>query len=517
MNFHSYLERDLMHALTCSSLLLLALGNTAWSAGYTYDVTRRDCINGSGATGRNAEWGICSDQSGKDLSGSHHSAENVTGSDFSFASLSRSNFDAAILDYSILNSASFDAASLERAKLNGIKGEAANFESSRLQEATFRGSDLNTASFANAQADLVDFTQARLNNAVFQQAQITEAKFRSAALSKANFNQARSSAADFSNAQAPGSDFRNADLSLAIFRGADISRTNMFKANIDLADFRNAVVKGADLRAENFASADWRGAKFDASTVLPIARDEAVRIGMIFDSELPWSTTVGAEYGASIGNHGGLRVKLSGSESPQPVITVTQSGMSSTDTYTYNLATEELSFESKPSPSPKKTLTPASPEYIEYLSILKKKMAFVLLPESYLRGDMSPPINSNKNFALVPVLQLLDRSLARQGYNVKDCALYASFDDLSLPSKSFPLGGYADLQEWNKKASAVWVSKGTMAVLLKEKNFDQGGSPYVQVYENSSVASRVLGNGTLIDLRSLNLAQNFSSFVCYQR
>jgi hypothetical protein len=130
---------------------------------------------------------------------------------------------------------------------------------------------------------------------------------------------------------------------------------------------------------------------------------------------------------------------------------------------------------------------------------------------------MSPPINSNGNFALIPVLQLVDRSLARQGYQVKDCALYTSFDDLSLPSKSFSLGGYADLQEWNKKASAVWVSKGTTAVLLKETNFDQGGSPYVQVYESPSVTSRVIGNGTLIDLRSLNLSQNFSSFVCYQR
>lgn len=506
-----------MHALTCSSLLLLVLGNTAWSAVYTYDVIRRDCITSSGAAGRNTEWGVCSDQSGKDLSGSHHSAENVTGSDFSFASLSRTNFDDAILNYSILNSASFDAASLERAKFNGIKGEAANFETSKLQEASFRASDLNTASFLNAQADLADFTQARLNNAVFQQAQITEAKFRSTSLLKANFYQARSSSADFSNAQAPGADFRKADLSLAIFRGADLSRTNLFDANIDLADFRNAVVKGADLRAQNFASADWRGAKFDAGTVLPIARDEAVRIGMIFDSDLPWNTAVGAEYGASIGNHGGIQVKLSGSESSQPTIIVRQSGMSSTDTYTYNLATEELSFESKPSPFAKITLTPASPEYIEYLSTLKKKMAFVLLPESYLRGDMSPPINSNKNFALIPVLQLLDRSLARQGYQVKDCALYVSFDDLSLPSKSFALGGYADLQEWNNKASAVWVSKGTTAVLLKETNFDQGGNPYVQVYESSSFPSRVIGNGTLLDLRSSNLAQNFSSFVCYQR
>lgn len=508
-----------MHAFTCTSLLLLTLGNTAWSAAYTYDITRKNCIDSAGVTGRNAEWGVCSDQRGMDLSGTVHTAENLTGSDFSFASLSKTNFDDATLNYSIMSSASFELASLQRTRFNEVKGEASNFQGSKLREATFRGSVLNTASFADAEADLADFTQARLNNAVFQRAQITEARFRSASLSKANFNRVRGNSADFSNAQAPDADFRYADLSLATFRGADLSRANLFDANIDFGDFRNAIVKGADLRGQNFATADWRGAKFDASTVFPITREEAVRLGMIFDSELPWNTSVGADYGASIGNHDGIRVRLSGPESEQPTITLTRSGMSGTDIYTYKLGSEELSFESKPSSGKiqKFTLSPESPEYLSYLSALKKKMAFVLLPETYLRGDMSPPINSNRNFALIPILQLVDRALARQGYQVKDCALHVSFDDLSLPSKSFSLGGYSELQDWNKKAGAIWISEGTTAVLLKGPNFDQEGSPYVQVTKYSSSASRVLGNGTLIDLRSLNMAQNVSSFVCYQR
>lgn len=230
----------------------------------------------------------------------------------------------------------------------------------------------------------------------------------------------------------------------------------------------------------------------------------------------PWDITKGAYFGASIGNHEGVRVNLSGPESRDPVIKVSRSGFSGSTEHTYNMATEVIRVKSSPAGGTvtEETMDPEHPLYIETLVVIKNAMLYIVLPERYFWP--LPDAESTANFGLVPSIAVIDKALQKQGYQNRDCTLYQSYDQLALGSKSFFSGAYGELGEWSTRAQAIFMRKGVKGIFFQGKNFDKAGAAPVTVTASEWAQGnpRQFGDGYIIDLAALGIGGKFQSFIC---
>jgi uncharacterized protein YjbI with pentapeptide repeats len=287
------------------SALLLANTTIAKDLGYRFKDGK--CVNEKGQKGLNpGHFGQCSDLKGVVLGRFNLDDTDFSGSDLTGADLQKSTLNRAIL----VN------VNFESANLAGVQFANAQIKNSKFQKANLKNSQLADATAESCDFSKVDFSGVNLSYFMTSKSNFSEAKFAKATLEDMDLSMANLSGADFKDAKAAGAnlsktnlektDFTNTDLTnanfseakgAAKFKKASLTNANMANANFTKAIFRSSDMEDvqvndtklmeADLRSANLAgvkvqSMNLKGAMFNRRTVLPVTKDQAEQMGMVY-------------------------------------------------------------------------------------------------------------------------------------------------------------------------------------------------------------------------------------------
>jgi uncharacterized protein YjbI with pentapeptide repeats len=289
-------------------LLAFAAQVNASDMGFRFNGTA--CVNAQNQTGMNPGYfGICGDLQhvtvsgvnfdGTDFTGAVFDGSNFQGDSFNNAKLDHASFKGTTLDGASMLGASLHNSGFQGASLINVKFAGTDIKSCDFSKANLSGVVLSTLALTDSKFNGVNFVSATLDNTDFSNSDLTSANFmqtnlQSAILDNTTMNSTNFSAADMTKASLKGVTATNvsfsgallrqatldgADITVGNFRAAQMDGSTMHQASFDASDFRSAVLKNAVI-----TDAKFKGVRINKATVLPISQDDALKLGMYFDT-----------------------------------------------------------------------------------------------------------------------------------------------------------------------------------------------------------------------------------------
>ncbi|OQW52125.1 MAG: hypothetical protein A4S09_08935 [Proteobacteria bacterium SG_bin7] len=246
------------------------------------------CLNDQQQIGLNPGFfGQCSDLRGVVLGRFNLDEIDFSGSDFTGADLQKSS-----LKKSTLEKVNFESANLAGVNFDGAKIKNSNFTKTNLKNSVLSDVAPEGCNFTKADFSGLDLTYFSPNKSNFLEAKLIKVDasgvdFSKTNLKQADFTAAKLSNANFTEAQGEQGTFKDATLTNANFTKANFSKSIFKKAELQNVQAAGADLTKSDLRFSNLSNikieeSKIQAAVFNRKTILPISREKAEELGMVF-------------------------------------------------------------------------------------------------------------------------------------------------------------------------------------------------------------------------------------------
>lgn len=246
------------------------------------------CVNDQQQAGLNPGFfGQCADLRGVVLGRFNLDEIDFSGSDFTGADLQKSTLRKSILE----------KVNFESANLAGVNFDGAKIKDSNFTKANFKNSMLSDIAPENCNFSKADFSGLDLSYFSPNKSNFSEAKFIGVQAEEVDFSKTNLSRADFTNAKLSKANFTEVQAQEGMFKKAILTKANLTKSNFNQSIFKNgdlqdvqtlgADLTSADFRFSNLSNIKIEGAKmksalFNRRTILPVSKEKAEELGMIF-------------------------------------------------------------------------------------------------------------------------------------------------------------------------------------------------------------------------------------------
>ncbi|EFX60325.1 hypothetical protein DAPPUDRAFT_124562, partial [Daphnia pulex] len=178
------------------------------------------------------------------------------------------------------------------------------------------------------------------------------------------------------------------------------------------------------------------------------------------------------EFGASIGNHEGVRLKYyTDLNDFSKVVQVSRSGFVDTTTYEHRSNTSSIYVTTRGSIQDSYTVDKNDSRYLATLTRMRDLIGYIGAPESYFRPNGGP---DSLNVQTIYLVKYLDQIIESLGKAPSNCVLYKDVAaPLSENACHLTGGALFTLGAWNENIKAVWVRSGYRLTLIDDDNFSK--------------------------------------------
>ena len=224
-----------------------------------------------------------------------------------------------------------------------------------------------------------------------------------------------------------------------------------------------------------------------------------------------------AFFGASIGNHEGINLKLYKTLLDGPTVEINRSGfvLYMTQKYVYKINRRIIEYtEGTPNGPITSTITANDIRFTEFLRKIRDKVAYISAPERF-QWDVPGYDASLLSPSLRTVIAYLDTQISKAGLLIPNCVLYDHPTDALLGSAWNITGGpVGDLGLWNDRASFVWVRQGYKMVALPAENFDKSQGLTLFYGTGPREGGQSFSDGLLYKIMDASYWKQISSVIC---
>lgn len=221
------------------------------------------------------------------------------------------------------------------------------------------------------------------------------------------------------------------------------------------------------------------------------------------------------EFGASIGNHEGVRVKyFYDREGGSNVVQVTRSGFADRTSYEFREKTGIIAVQTSGSFEAKSWYTDGDAKYVPMLTKMRDLIGYAGAPERYFW-----PIGGSQVItpgAIHIVKYLDDRIAAASAAAVPaNCILYKeSFPETPTQACNLTAGPLFTLGPWESQVRSVWVREGYQLTLIKDQDFSPEAG--YETFSGDDAATPLLGEGRLFTV-SQDAGLDAKSALCVSK